>query len=171
MIETTRLIIKPLTYDQLVTYLRADNFLEREFDLHDSVRPISPELKEAFEQTFLPNVADPGKNYLYCTLWTVIDKKEKRMVADLCFAGEPNSQGEIEIGYGTYENQRNKGYITEAVGGMIKWAGRQQAVKVILASTDKANSASCKVLENNRFIRIDENEHLYHWKLVLNDIL
>ena len=104
MVETARLIIKPLNYEQLLKYLRLDNSLEQEFDLHDSARSLSPSLKEAFEQSFLPNVADQTKNYLFFTLWTVIDKEERRMVADLCFTGEPNSEGEIEIGYGTYEN-------------------------------------------------------------------
>lgn len=61
MVETARLIIKPLNYEQLLKYLRVDNSLEQEFDLHDSARSLSPSLKEAFEQSFLPN-ADQTKN-------------------------------------------------------------------------------------------------------------
>lgn len=60
------------------------------------------ELKEALEQTILPNVADHTKNYLYSTLWTAISKAENKMIGDLCIVGEPNAAGEIEIGYGTY---------------------------------------------------------------------
>lgn len=168
MVETARLIIKPLNYEQLLKYLRVDNSLEQEFDLHDSARSLSPSLKEAFEQSFLPNVADQTKNYLFFTLWTVIDKEERRMVADLCFTGEPNSEGEIEIGYGTYENQRGKGYISEAVGGMVEWTKSQQGIKSIIASTEKTNIASSKVLQKNNFIRTEENELLYHWKLLLD---
>lgn len=90
------------------------------------------------------------------------------MVADLCFTGEPNSEGEIEIGYGTYENQRGKGYISEAVGGMVEWTKSQQGIKSIIASTEKTNIASYKVLQKNNFIRTEENELLYHWKLQLD---
>jgi ribosomal-protein-alanine N-acetyltransferase len=50
MIETERLIIKPLTYDQLVKYIKCDNSLEEELNLNETSRKISPELKEALEQ-------------------------------------------------------------------------------------------------------------------------
>ena len=51
MIETSRLLIRPLTYEQLVKYLQNDNSLEAELNLTPSLRSISPELKEALEQT------------------------------------------------------------------------------------------------------------------------
>jgi hypothetical protein len=57
MIETARLILKPLTYDQLVKYTKCDNSLEAELNLNETSRTISPELKEAFEQKILPKVA------------------------------------------------------------------------------------------------------------------
>ena len=97
MIETQRLILKPLTYGQLVKYIKADNSLETELNLNETSRIISPELKEAFEQTILPNVADTTKDYLYSTLWTAIAKDANKMVGDICIVGEPNSDGEIEI--------------------------------------------------------------------------
>jgi len=61
MVETERLILKPLTYGQLI--------------------------KEAFEQTILPNVADTTKNYLFSTLWTAISKIGNKMIGDLCIVG------------------------------------------------------------------------------------
>ena len=103
MIETPRLILIPLTYDQLLKYIRCDHSLEAELNLQPSSRKISTELKEALEQTILPNVADPNKNYLYSTLWTAVLKEENSMVGDLCIIGEPNAAGEIEIGYGVYD--------------------------------------------------------------------
>jgi ribosomal-protein-alanine N-acetyltransferase len=165
MIETERLILKPLTYDQLVKYTKCDNSLEVELNLKETSRTISPELKEAFEQTILPNVADKSKNYLYSTLWTGISKAENKMIGDLCIVGEPNAEGEIEIGYGTYEEFQGKGFMTEIVGGIIEWTKTQQVVKSIIASTDKTNTASFKVLEKNNFIKIGETEALLNWKL------
>jgi [ribosomal protein S5]-alanine N-acetyltransferase len=61
MVETERLILKPLTYEQLI--------------------------KEAFEQTILPNVPDTTKNYLFSTLWTAISKIGNKMIGDLCIVG------------------------------------------------------------------------------------
>ncbi len=164
MIETNRLIIKPLTYEQLIKYVKCDNSLEAELNLNETSRTISAELKEALENTILPNVADKTKNYLYSTLWTAISKTDNKMVGDLCIVGEPNANGEIEIGYGTYDEFQGNGYMTEFVGGMINWARTQPLVKSITASTDKTNTASIRVLQKNNFIKIGETETSFHWK-------
>jgi ribosomal-protein-alanine N-acetyltransferase len=169
MIETERLIIKPLTYGQLKKYIKCGNSLEEELKLNQTSRTISDELREALENTILPNLADKTKNYLYFTLWTAILKVDNKMIGDICIVGEPNAEGEIEIGYGTYDEFQNKGYMTEAVHGMIEWSKTQQIVKSIIASTDKTNAASFKVLEKNNFIKIGETETLLSWKLVLNN--
>jgi RimJ/RimL family protein N-acetyltransferase len=165
MVETERLIMKPLTHGQLIKYIRLDGSLEKELNLNETIRTISPELKEALEATILPNVADRDKNYLFSTLWTLISKKERKMVGDLCFVGEPDANGEVEIGYGTNEEFRKMGYMTEAVGGMIKWAQKQPDIRSIIASTGKTNIDSFSVLERNNFIKSGETETLYHWRL------
>ncbi|MEN9963303.1 MAG: hypothetical protein RL582_398 [Bacteroidota bacterium] len=167
MIETERLILKPLNYDQLVKYAICDNSLEAELNLNTSSRTISPELKEALEQTILPNVADKTRNYLYSTLWTAISKTENKMIGDLCIIGEPNSHGEIEIGYGTYEEFQNKGFMTEIVGGIIEWVKSQPTVKSIIASTDKTNIASYKVLQKNNFIKVGASDTSFKWELII----
>jgi predicted acetyltransferase len=166
-IQLQRLIIIPLTYNQLVKYVKCDGTLEKEFNLNLNSRIISDELKEALENTILPNVADTTKNYLFSTLWTAISIAENSMVGDLCIVGEPNKLGEIEIGYGTYEEYQGRGYMTEIVGGIVEWAKTQASVKSIIASTLKTNSASFKVLEKNKFIKIKENPILSNWKLEL----
>lgn len=169
MLETERLILKPLTYDQLVKYIKADNSLEAELKLNKTSRTISPELKEALEQTILPNVADKSKDYLFSTLWTLISKSENKMVGDICIVGEPNSNGEIEIGYGTYDEFKGKGFMTEAVNGLIGWAKTQPKIFAIIASTDKNNIASFTILKKNNFEKIDETEKLFNWKLKIKN--
>ena len=171
MIETERLILMPLTHPQLVKYSEGINLLEDELQLKPSSRLISPELKEALENTILPNVADAKKNYLFNTLWTVISKHEQTMVGDICLLGEPNAAGEIEIGYGTYDKFRNRGYMTEAVGGIVLWADGESSVNSILASTEKTNIASFSILKKNKFIKSGETETLFHWKFVMKQYI
>ena len=157
MIETLRLTLKPLTYDQLLKYIRCDHSLESELGLNPSDRSIEPALVEALEQTILPHVADPARNYLFNTLWTAIDRDAQQMVGDLCFVGEPNEAGEIEIGYGTYPEFQGRGYMTEMVSGMIAWAKTQPGVRAIIASTDATNLASYRVLQKNHFGKTGED--------------
>jgi RimJ/RimL family protein N-acetyltransferase len=87
------------------------------------------------------------------------------MVADLCFVGEPNADGEIEIGYGTYETFRKRGYMTEAVSAMIKWTKKQPNIRTIIASTDKTNVDSYSILQKNNFTQSGETETLFNWRL------
>lgn len=169
MIETERLILKPLTYEQLIKYIKCDNSLEDELNLNETSRRISPELKEAFEQTILPNVADKTKNYLYSTLWTAISKTENKMVGDICIIGEPNTKGEIEIGYGTHDEFQGKGFMTEIVSGIIMWTKNQPYIKSIIAYTEKTNTASFKVLQKNNFTKITESKTQFKWKLEINN--
>jgi [ribosomal protein S5]-alanine N-acetyltransferase len=165
MIETKRLILKPLTYKQLVKYIQCDNALETELNLNKTTRIISPELKEALEQTILPNVANTTKNYLYNTLWTAIWKEENKMIGDLCIVGEPNEDGALEIGYGTYAEFQNKGFMTEMVGAIIEWAKKEKQVKTIIASTEKINTPSFKVLEKNGFTKMEATDTLFNWQI------
>ncbi len=164
MIQTKRLMIRPLNYNQLQKYIENNHSLEIELGLFATNRIISSELKEALEQAILPMVAQNESNYLYFTLWTLIFKAGNRMIGDLCFKGLPNSDGEIEIGYGTYEDFRGNGYMTEAVGGMIEWAKQQPRVKAITASTDQTNLPSMVILQKNQFVKVGESEDLFHWK-------
>jgi len=166
MIESERLILQPLTHDQLVKYIKNDNSLEAELKLNPTHKIISAALKEALEETILPNVADTGKNHLFSTLWTLILKAENKMIGDICFVGEPDENGEIEIGYGTYEEFRGKGYMTEAVACIIEWAKSQENVKSIFAQTAKDNPASFGILERNHFEKVGEVENVFNWRLV-----
>lgn len=167
MIQTERLILHPLSYQQLLKYIEADGSLEKELSLNKTSRIISQELKEALEQTILPNVADATKNFLFSTLWTAISKVELQMVGDLCIVGEPNEAGEIEIGYGTYDDFQGRGFMTEIVYGIIEWAKTQSLIKSIKAATEKTNIASHKVLQKNGFIVVGEDENYFHWKIII----
>jgi RimJ/RimL family protein N-acetyltransferase len=169
MWETNRLILRPLNHGQLIKYLNADPALEAELAVHYAPRTISDELLEALEMTILPAVGYDPKNYLFTTLWTIISKADNKMVGDLCILGKPNDGGEIEIGYGTYDEFQGKGFMTEAVGGIIEWAGFQPNVKAVVASTEKENVASFSVLLKNGFQKIGESETMFQWKIKLRD--
>jgi len=167
MISSTRLILKPLTHDQLIKYVNNDNSLENELKLNPSTKTISPEIKEALLETTLPNVSDYGKNHLFNTLWGIILKTQSRIIGDICFVGEPDENGEIEIGYKTDKEFRGKGYMTEAVNCLLEWIRVHEDIKSIFAQTAKNNPASSKVLEKNNFKKVGEDESLFNWRLIL----
>src|SRR5258706_9528132 len=122
MLETERLKIIPLSYEQVEKFVKLNNELETELGLRNSGRIISDNLKHAIEKYTLKWLSGQPENHLYCTMWIVVDKTENIIVGDLSFKGAPNSFGSIEIGYGTQPRHQNKGYMTEAVCGIITWA-------------------------------------------------
>lgn len=164
MLETNRLLIKPLNYHQLMKYASCDNSLEQELRVKTNPRTISPELMEAIHQTFLPRLKEKAPGHLFSTLWTAISKKEQQMVGDLCIVDEPNADGEIEIGYGTYAAFEGQGYMTEIVSGIVDWALTHDLIKAIIATTDRNNVGSIRVLEKNHFIVVEENDTGLSWR-------
>ena len=166
-LETQHLKLLPLSLSQLQKYLQNNGLLETELGVSQAQREISDELKEALIKTIIPAVADTERNYLFSTLWTIVYKQDNRLAGDLCFYGEPDAEGIVEIGYGTYKAYRNQGIMTEAVAAILEWAASFPGVSAIKASTDAGNQASWSVLLKNGFSKNGESESILFWKRTL----
>ena len=164
-LATDRLLIVPLSYEQLVMYLKRDGKLEEMLNLEKAPYLIPQDLLDALNEVILPSVADKDNNYLYFTLWTIISKELNQRVGDICFKGEPNKKGEVEIGYGTYEKFQGMGYMTEAVKAITDWALDQPGVTAVVAETDQSNVASQRILKKNNFIQYKIVDKMKWWRL------
>jgi [ribosomal protein S5]-alanine N-acetyltransferase len=163
-IETERLYLCPLSYEQLKKYLQNDGSLEKELGIEWKQRNIHPELKEALENTLLSSVTNNAK-YHFFTLWTMISKEHNYITGDLCFKGAPCEDGGVEIGYGIYPAFERRGYITEAVEVLCHWALGQKYVRFVKAETHRENIASQKVLHKNGFVFMGEKNGMLQWQL------
>ena len=167
MIETSRLILRPLSYVELVKHIESPDELARDLGLTPSASPIEKEVQEAILNDLLPNLSDSTKDSLFYTMWIMIEKELKAVIGGVCFHGEPDENGEVEIGYGTDNDYQNKGYMTEAIFGLIQWAKDNKRIQTIKAETDKANIASILVLEKNKFELTEQNNNFVTMKLKL----
>jgi ribosomal-protein-alanine N-acetyltransferase len=166
MVETPRLLLIPLSYEQLKLYLEGDGKLEKLLKLADMGRTVAPRVNKMVKMITLPKMKKAaGDNYLFYTFWLAIEKISQVIVAELGFKGPPDRTGGIEIGYGTMENHRNKNFMTEAVSGMINWARAREDTKYILAETDKSNAASIKVVQKNNFQFTETKGKMMWWKI------
>ncbi|QDU19574.1 GNAT family N-acetyltransferase [Urbifossiella limnaea] len=66
------------------------------------------------------------------------------------FLGPPQD-GAVQIGYSLLPEFQRRGYATEMVNGLVRWAFGQPGVEVIAAETEWANPASVRVLEKVGF--------------------
>ena len=164
MIETPRLTLVPLDLAQVQLYV-ADNYrLEQELDLQKKYRQVVEPLLSIVTYFTIPRLQDASNDPLFHTIWMAIDRQKQCFVAEAKFKGEPDETGTIEIGYGTYPALQRKGYMSEMVGGLVKWASQQPDVYRVVADTEAENVASQKVLEKNRFSLFDRIENMLWWE-------
>ena len=172
MVETNRLSIIPLNKDQLHLYLQANDLFERSLGLTCTGRTIAPAVQNMVQQFTMRQMADAtADNYLFYTFWIVVEKSTKLIVAELGFKGVPNGNGEIEIGYGTMPHHQGKGFMSEAVAGMVNWCCQRPDVLVLLAETDVSNEASIKVLIKNNFTQFTRKGDMLWWKKRVDKII
>jgi len=165
MVETSRLLISPLTREQLGLYLQAGDLFETATGLTCAGRMVVPAVQNMVTKFTIPQMANAtADNYLFYTFWIVVEKSSRLIVAELGFKGEPTGSGEIEIGYGTMPAHQGKGFMSEAVGGMVRWGKKRPDVHCILAETDETNAASIKVLHKNNFIPYTRKGNMLWWK-------
>ncbi|MFB9862139.1 GNAT family N-acetyltransferase [Rufibacter immobilis] len=168
-IETDRLLIRPLTETQLHLYVANNGSLEKQLGVGYSPKEIAEDLADALENYFLRLVPQHREQYYFYTLWSIILKQGQVLVGDLCFKGEPDEEGEVEIGYGTYADFQQQGIMTEAVGGLLRWCSTRPDIKTLIAETEAGNEASEKVLERNHFHRDAQTRDNTWWKCYIKD--
>jgi len=165
MIETSRLIIKPLSYNELIKHIKSPGDLADDLALKPSKSLIDKETQEAILNDLLPNLSDLTKDPLFYTMWIIIERREKSIIGGICFHGQPDKNGEVEIGYGIDNEYRNKGYMTETISGFILWAKTRGEIETIKAITDKVNLSSIQVLKKNNFKISEQDDDTVTMKL------
>ena len=98
-------------------------------------------------------------------VWMVIDKETNTIIGDIGFKGKPNSDQTVEVGYGMIPSAQNKGYATEAVKEIIKWAFSFENVNKVMAECLVDNISSTRVLEKLHMHKVGVIDNLSIWQL------
>ncbi len=156
MFETKRLSIKILNGHELKAYAENPQAFALEHHLKISQTTIDQELLDAINNSFLPFVNNPEKEYIFFTLWLMIEKSNQSIVGAFCFHSEPE-KGLVEIGYETHDYYRNKGFMTEALTGLMNYLSDRTDIDYVIAETDNDNFASIKIMEKVGFTKQETN--------------
>nr|WP_254842791.1 GNAT family N-acetyltransferase [Bacillus sp. MRMR6] len=81
------------------------------------------------------------------------------------FKGKPDDEKSVEVGYGITASEQNKGYATEALNCIVKWAFNSNSVKKIIAECLEENSSSIRVLEKLNMTKIHKDKGMLYWQL------
>lgn len=136
MVITERMTIYPISIDKMKEIVETEK---------------NEILKIAYTEMLDGCLKNPA-DYIWYTLWFMeLKNSDHEIVGTLSFKGL-DENGIVEIGYGINAGYENKGYMTEAVQSMVKWALMQPRVKQVESEAEESNIASIRVLEKSNFI-------------------
>lgn len=164
IIETERLYLIPLMVRQLKLWLEDISALERELNCNYRGEPVEGEFLDIIKGQ-LKKTAQDEENLLYYTFWLFVRKTDRIVVGSADFKDLPDSNGEVEIGYGLGSEFEHNGYMTEAVRAMCEWAMKQEQVSHVIAETYTNNIQSQRVLERCSFKQFKQGNDSHWWKL------
>jgi len=97
--------------------------------------------------------------------WIITQKDDNEIVGSIGFIGNPDENGNAEIGFGILPDKRRKGYCLESAKAMIKWAFSQKNVTCIKAQCEEGNLASKSVMEKIGFLKKDCKNGIIDWEI------
>lgn len=163
-ISTERLLIIPATYEIVDSLLNNDNSEIERLGLKPSSNWPRADTYKIFK-ICLNTIKKCSINGWY-DLWMIVKKDDMTIIGDAGFKGEPNKSGEVETGYGLVENERKKGYGTEAVKSLVHWAFSNDKVKKINANCLTNNIGSIRVLEKIGMNETKRDNNLIYWEII-----
>ncbi len=165
-IETERLRLIPLSLDQLKNYIARPEVLEQELGFDISRGIVTDRLRRAVAMKVTKMAHAGPAAYEWYTYWLIVVKDAPYGAGLAGFKGLPDDQGQVEIGYGIDPGYQNKGYMTEAVKGLIAWAFQDTRCRAVIApNTKKWNVASNHVLKKVGMRVYGETEDALDWRI------
>ena len=163
-LQTKRLRLIALDVENLRLSLEDPRQMEKNLGLQTDTAVLEGEVRVAVEQ-MLAGVSMDEVNYLWYTHWQIVLKEENRSIGGFCFKGPPSETGEVEVGYGIEPEYQGKGYMSEALEEIIRWALEQPGVTAVVSETGKSNIASQRVLQKAGFAQYRETEGHLWWRI------
>lgn len=163
-VETQRLILKPLSYDELGLLLGDRPAELGEISLADLKEDDIPRRPIGIKREKM--AALPIGEHIWCTYFLMVERGTNKAMGLLGSKGVP-VEGETEVGYGTAESCRSRGYMSEALAGLLNWAAGTERCRKVEANTHVDNIASQRVLVKCGFSRIGESGEMVHFERVL----
>lgn len=150
MVKTERLHIIPLNYYELVS---------RIYSRVGTVSVDDETERNVVNNTLVPMKDASKHDQLFYTFWLGYVNGEE--VLETGFWCPPTKENVLEIWMHTRPEYQNKGYGTEAIKGMVKWASCFDDVSFVCAGIDKNNIPSQRMIEKAGFYYLTEVNYKY----------
>lgn len=152
--QTARLRLLPLPLGPLALLVESRAKMERSLGLRESglryPESIKMDLAEVLPVQLQKVVLAPHL-YPWYTNWEIIVRSENQSVGGMGLAGQPDAEGNVFIGYWIDARYQQRGYMTEALAGLLEWVFECPEALLASASTPSGNVPSQRVLIKNGF--------------------
>lgn len=171
MLETTHLVLVPLSHEQLHLYKNQRQALASDLGIKSIAPHDDPETLSDLEEAiafWIESTEKHPQHFVWYTNWLIILKQESVAIGGIGFSGLPK-EGKAMVGYGLNSQYFGKNYATEALMAIVDWAFKNPDLDTITADTPLKHWASQRVLEKNGFKEFGRDEALIHWELHYTD--
>ncbi|MGW2207905.1 GNAT family N-acetyltransferase [Streptomyces sp. NPDC001781] len=107
---------------------------------------------------FLVKAYEAGVHSPEFGVFTLVRAEDGLAVGGIGFHAVPDPEGRVEIGYDLVPEARGRGYATEAVRALTRWARSRDGVHQVVATVAPDNPASERVLARADFRRADTDQ-------------
>lgn len=172
MIETSRLQLLPCTLQHFEALFQGEEVLAKLLGI--TVPEDWTEYPEMVLLAYDKLRNDPSM--LGWFFYLVIHKEDKQLIGTGGFKGKPGENGAIEIGYEIAPAYREKGYATEMVEGLVRFAFSHPHISRVMAHTLEEYNAAVKVLQKSGMhfagaFTDQEEDELWRWEIKREDYL
>ncbi len=161
---TPRLCLISLSVARLDKCLNNPHQLEVELGFPISREVIDANVVRAINMKLAKMASVEVRIHDWLTYWMIVVKAVPLGAGLIGFKGYPDNDGKSEIGYGIDAAYQNKGYMTEALQALSRWAFSHPECRILTATT-VVNPASEKVLLKCRWQKVLQENESSDWEL------
>ncbi len=152
-LETERLCIYHLSFDEMALLLHSTARLERHLNLNPCCCELDPQTEMLFS---LKQSLSLQSDALWQTLWVIIERQKRLLVGRIYTLDAPGDDGIAEVGYHIDPPYRRQGYMKEALRCFALWLRNRKEVQQVTAKCLESNLASQRTLARCGFVRGDD---------------
>lgn len=90
--------------------------------------------------------------------WYIVHREDRVLIGSAGFAGAPDFEGKVVMGYSIIPSYEGKGYTTEAARALVDWAFEHPEVNQVVADTFPDHAASIRVMEKCGMTYVGEGD-------------
>lgn len=141
-IQTERLILRVLLPDEIEWLTAGD---AHRLELANGFKYPPEDAGRGIDLTWHLQALRADPQQLPWRIRVAIERSSNVVIGSINLKGAPDSEGDVEIGWGVNEAYRGLGFATEAAAAVMHWAFQQPGVRSISATVPDDNDASKSV--------------------------